>query len=292
VITQVLLNGILAGILIGLVSLGLTLIIKVTRVIHVAHAATYLVGAYVGLYLIQSCDVHPMVAAIVASLTGGVIGFLIERLVYLPLRSQNASSLANFLASLAIVVVVQNSIGLLIGNEIQTISNYMGQKTLHVYIGKLTEWQILTILVVGICFITTGLFLHYTRIGKENRAVGSDMVLSRIVGINDTVVILYVSVYASMLGGLAGFLSSYDRSITPNSGINVILLAITATIIGGIGSVPGAILGGLFIGLTRHLAAWTLAPQWEDAIVFMILIIFLIVRPYGIFGVKLRRSDI
>ena len=289
-IAQVILNGILAGALIGLLALGFTLVVRTARIIHIAHAATYATGGYIGLYLLRTYGTSPFMAACGAMVAAALVSLLVEWGIYRPLRKRNASSLSVFLASLAVVVIVQNAIGLVFGNEINVAQTNFGQGIVSLWGGRITVWQVISILVSASAFCLTSILLQFTKTGKLARAVGSDADLSRVTGVNLDKVLLKMTLYSAVLGGLAGYMIAYDRSITPSSGLNLILLAITAAIVGGVGSVPGALLGGLIVGLTRNLAGWQLPSQWQDAIVFILLLVVLTFRPQGIFGRPMKKS--
>jgi len=289
-IAQVIINGMLAGALIGLLALGFTLVVRTARIIHIAHAATFTTGGYVGLWLLRTWDVSLITAACGAMGAGAAVGFLIECCVYRSLRKQRASSVSVFLASLAVVVIIQNTIGLVFGNEIQIAPSRFGQEVLSICGARITTWQGLSILVSVSAFILTTIIMQFTKTGRLARAIGSDADLAQIAGVKLENVLMKVALFSALLGGLAGYMIAYDRSITPSNGLNLILLAITAAIVGGVGSVPGALIGGIIVGLTRQFAGWQLPSQWQDAIVFMLLLVILVIRPQGLFGKPIRRS--
>lgn len=285
---QPILNGITAGLLIGLVALGFNLIYRTARFLHVAHATTYLLGAYTGIYLLKQTQVPLSVAVIGAAGAGAILGSLIEVAIYRPLRKARSSSLVLFLSSLALVVIMQNLITLICGSEIQVVRGGFGGKSLTICGGRITEWQALSAVISIAVYAVVLAGFRLTQIGKKMRAVSSDNVLAAAVGIQEDSIILIAISCGSALAGLAGFAVAYDTSITPNSGFGILLIAITAAIVGGIGSIRGAMVGGLLVGLAQNIGVWKVPVQWQDAIVFAILILFLLLRPHGCFGRPLR----
>lgn len=153
-----------------------------------------------------------------------------------------------------------------------------------------TDIQILIIVVAVILSVLVWLFVQYTKLGKAMRAVSDDPVAASVAGINPERIILYAFAIGSFLAGLAGILISLETNIESTMGFNAILKGIIASIIGGIGSIPGAIFGGLFLGLAENLGIWKLPSAWKDTIAFVILILFLLFRPGGIMNVKTERE--
>jgi branched-chain amino acid transport system permease protein len=159
----------------------------------------------------------------------------------------------------------------------------------HILGAVITDTQIVIAASAFVVLIGLWGLERWTRLGKEMRAVADDSLASSVVGINPERVILWMFVIGSALSGLAGILISYETNIEPTMGFNALLKGIIASIIGGIGSIPGAALGGLLLGLAENLGIWKLPAMWKDTIAFGILIIFLLVRPQGILGKKPER---
>lgn len=291
-IAQILANGLIAGLLLGLIAIGFSMVYGAARFFHVAHAATYLAGGYTGIWLSNNTKAPAFLAALASMVAAGTLGFLIEIGIYRPLRKVDSSSLILFLASLALLLIVQNTIGLMLGSEIQTVQFRTGQNSFHLLGSMVTSWQALSSGVTILLFVITWFLLRFTLIGKKMRAVATDPDLAEAVGISRDNVLLIVIVLGSALAGMAGFLIGYDTAMTPTSGFGILLIGITAAIVGGIGSISGAMLGGLLVGVVQHLAAWKLPAQWQDAIVFVILILFLILRPQGFFGRPIWRTKV
>ena len=156
----------------------------------------------------------------------------------------------------------------------------------------ITDIQILIIVAGLILFVLGWLFIQRTKFGKAIRAVSDDPIGTRVVGINSEKIILTAFAIGSALAGAAGILISLETNIEPTMGMNAILKGIIASIVGGIGSIPGALFGGLLLGLAENLGIWKISAGWKDTIAFVILIVFLLLRPSGIMGIKTEKEQI
>ena len=288
-IAQIIINGLIAGFLWGLVALGFSIIYSTARFLHAAHAATYLVGAYTGILLMRNASVTGGTAILAAMGIAVALGILIEIGIYRPLRKAGSSSSILFLSSLASVIITQNIVGLIFGSEIQVARRYAERDSIQVLGARISSWQALSVGIAASLFIITWGLVRFTQIGRKTCAIATDPDLAEIVGINRGITLMLTICFGSALAGGAGFLICYDTGVTPISGFGVLLIGVTAAIVGGIGSIPGAMLGGLLVGIAQHLSVWKIPPQWQDAIVFLILILFLFVRPQGFLGKPLRK---
>jgi branched-chain amino acid transport system permease protein len=157
----------------------------------------------------------------------------------------------------------------------------------HTVLGAvITNTQILILTVSVLLLVVMWLFIQKTTLGSATRAVADDPLAASVVGINPEKIIRRVMLIGSALAGAAGILISLETNIEPTMGMNAILKGIIASIIGGIGSIPGAVLGGFFLGIVENLGIWKISAGWKDCIAFGVLIIFLLWRPYGILGSK------
>lgn len=220
----------------------------------------------------------------------GGIGVAIDRLVYYPLRKSKASNLVFLLASFGVFIFIQNLIQLIYGAQILTLRTGPVKEGHHILGAVITDTQILIIGASVVLSVALWLFVQRTKLGKAMRAVADDPVAASVVGINPEKVIIAVFFIGSALAGAAGILISLETNLQPTMGFNAILKGIIASIIGGIGSIPGAVLGGYFLGLAENLGIWKIQSGWKDAIAFAILIAFLLIRPGGILGVKTEQE--
>lgn len=220
-----------------------------------------------------------------------ILGIAIDRSVYYPLRQQDASNLIFLLASFGVFIFLQNLIQLIYGAQILTIRTGPIKEGHHFLGAVITDIQIL-ILVVSCCLLVVlWLFIQRTKLGKAMRAVSDDPLAANVVGINPERIIRSSFAIGSALAGAAGILISLETNIEPTMGFSALLKGIIASIIGGIGSIPGAVLGGFFLGLAENLGIWKISAGWKDCIAFAILIIFLLMRPSGILGAKTEKEQ-
>lgn len=227
-----------------------------------------------------------------AIVLAAILGVAIDRLVYYPLRQQKASNLIFLLASFGVVIFIQNLIQLIYGAQILTIRTGPIKEGHHFLGAVITDIQILILAVSIILMIFLWLFIQKTKLGKAMRAVSDDPIAANVVGINPEKIILTSFAIGSALAGVAGILISFETNIEPTMGFSALLKGIIASIIGGIGSIPGAVLGGFFLGLAENLGIWKISAGWKDCIAFAILIIFLLLRPRGILGNKAEKKTI
>jgi len=283
---QLLLNGLISGGIYTLVALGFTLIYRTVKFFHFAHGVVYAVGAYLAYSLIISLGLNPIISFFLAVFLTGLIGVLIDRLVYRPLRKRKAPNLVFLIASFGIFIFLQNLLQLIYGAQILTIRTGPVKEGHHILGAIITDTQILILVMsVALC-LGLWMFVKKTKLGKAMRAVADDPLAASIVGINPERIILAAFAIGSALAGAAGILISLETNIEPTMGMNAILKGIIASIIGGIGSIPGAMFGGLFLGIAENLGIWKISAGWKDCIAFVILIVFLLVRPGGIMGIK------
>jgi branched-chain amino acid transport system permease protein len=289
---QLLINGLISGGIYALIAIGFTIIYRTVRFFHFAHGVVYTAGAYLAYSVLRiafgesNSSAILMLAVLGGVLGAGVIGILVDRLGYFPLRMRKAPNLVFLLASFGVFIFIQNLIQLIFGAQILTLRTGAVKEGHHVFGAVITNVQILILVISLFLCAALWLYIQKTKLGKAMRAVADDPLAASVVGINPEKIILAAFVIGSMLAGVAGILVSYETNIEPTMGMNAILKGIIASIIGGIGSIPGAMFGGLFLGLAENLGIWKISAGWKDCIAFVILIVFLLLRPSGIMGVK------
>jgi branched-chain amino acid transport system permease protein len=272
--------------------LGFTIIYRTVRFFHFAHGVVYAAGAYLAYSILriafsQSNSSVVLMFAVLGGIIGaGIIGILIDRMVYKPLRKKKAPNLVFLLASFGVFIFIQNLIQLIFRAQILTLRSGQVKEGHHILGAVITDIQIMILAISVILCLALWLFVKRTKLGKAMRAVADDPLAASIVGINPETIVLAAFAIGSMLAGVAGILVSYETNIEPTMGMNAILKGIIASIIGGIGSIPGAVFGGLFLGLAENLGIWKISAGWKDCIAFVILIVFLLLRPSGIMGIK------
>jgi len=291
-IQQLIVNGIIAGSIYVLIAIGFTVIYRTVKFFHFAHGVVYAVGAYLVYTFFVLLGLNSVFSFLLSSGLTALLGVGIDRFVYRPLRNRKASTLIFLIASFGVFIFLQNLLQLIFGAQILTLRTGPVVEGHHFWGAVITNIQILIIIASFILFILCWLFIQKTKFGKAIRAVSDDPLGARVVGINSERIIRGVFAIGSALAGAAGILISLETNIEPTMGMNAILKGIVASIIGGIGSIPGALLGGLFLGLAENLGIWKIQAGWKDTIAFAILIIFLLFRPSGIMGVKTEKEQI
>ena len=289
-IPQILINGLIAGCIYSLIAIGFTIIYRTVKFFHFAHGVVYAAGAYLAYSLFTILNINPIFSFFLSIILAGLLGVGIDRFVYLPLRKHKAPNLIFLIASFGVFIFLQNLIQLIFGAQILTLRTSPIKEGHHFLGAIITDIQILIIIVSILLFILTWTFIQKTKFGKAIRAVADDPIGARTVGINSKRIIFTVFAIGSVLAGAAGILISLETNIEPTMGFNAILKGIIASIVGGIGSIPGALFGGLFLGLAENLGIWQIQAGWKDTIAFAILIIFLLIRPSGIMGVKTEKE--
>lgn len=289
---QQLLNGLAIGGIYALVALGYTMVYGVLKLINFAHGDLFTIGAYLGLTLLGSRylagTLSPLYAILCVFVMTGVlvalVGFLLERAAYRPLR--NANRLSAVVSALGASIFFENAIMLAYGARVYVYPDHLRPSF------TLTLWGVaipgMRIIIIGACvllMLALWAFIQRTRMGAAIRAVALDQNAARLMGINVDRVISLVFFIGPGLGGAAGLLVGlYYGQIDFTMGWNYGLKAFTAAILGGIGNIPGAMVGGLLLGVTEALAAGYIAIAWKDAVAFLVLILILIIRPTGLLG--------
>ena len=289
---QLILNGIIAGSIYALIALGFTIIYRTVKFFHFAHGVVYTAGAYFAYTLFTFLHLHFVFCFLLAAVFTAILGIGIDKLVYYPLRLRKASNLVLLLASFGVYIFLQNLIALIYGNQVLVLRTGPIKEGYKIFTAVITPTQITIVVVSILLMFLLWFFIQKTKLGKAMRAVADDPLAASVVGINPDKIILASFAIGSALAGVAGVLISLETNLEPTMGFSAILKGIIASIIGGIGSIPGALFGGFFLGLVENLGIWKIPSIWKDFISFAILIIFLLVRPYGIFGTKPEKEAV
>jgi len=289
---QIIFNILFSASVYSLIAVSYSLIYYPTKFFHIAHAAIITAGAYFVFFFVNKFSI-PFPLSVALSIAAAVgIGLACEVLVYRQMRKRNVPALAYLIASIGLYVVLQNCISLYFGDDtkiINTAEVTVGNQIFGAYI---TTIQIITIVVSIALFIAVNLFLRFTSIGKSIRAVASNPELCNIYGISSNKVILIAFGIGSALAAIAGILSAMDTNMTPTFGFNLLLYGVVAMIIGGVGSTRGLVAGALLVATAQHLAAYYIDTKWMDAVTYIILILFLIWKPLGFSGKRLKKVEV
>lgn len=273
-----------------LVGLGFSISYRTTKFFNLAYAFLFVVGPYFVLMLNSHLGLP--LAVVLSVLLVGLTGVLLDVLVYRPLRHKNASTLILLLTSLGIYVILLNVISLIFGDESISIRLGKVEQGIDIFSAKITSIQIVHIGLSIATIIITSISLKFTRIGLAILAVSSSPELANVTGIQSEKIIIWTTLVSSIFIGLAGILVALDVNMNPTMGMNALLMGIIVVIIGGVGSIPGIALGALLLGLAQHLGVWAISSQWQDAIAFIILFIFLLFKPEGFMGKKVSAAKV
>ena len=290
---QQLINGLTVGSLYALVALGYTMVYGVMKLINFAHGDLVAFSAYVGLTLFTqfygSNALSLVNIVIVFSLTAIVVAFvgvLLERLAYRPLRT--APRLSAVVSALGASLVIQNGIMLIWGPNMEIFPADVFPSTSWNFGGVIISFTQLVILALSaVLMVSLYIFINKTKMGTAIRATAIDQDAAKLMGINVNRIIMIIFIVGSMLGAIGGlFIGMYYRGLTFDMGWLYGLNAFIAAIIGGIGSIPGAMLGGLLLGLFNAMISGYISTEWAETFTFILLIVILIVKPTGLLGEK------
>ncbi len=285
-----LISGISLGSVYAIIALGYSMVYGIAKMLNFAHGDVIMVGAYVAFLAMTRLNLNPVIAILLSILVCVVIGVVVERFAYKPLRK--ASSLAVLITAIGVSYLLQNGAQLLWGTD----SKFFPQNIFPaggLSIGSLTvSWiTIITIVSCIIIVICLSLFVNKTNTGRAMRACSEDKGAAMLMGINVNYIISLTFAIGSGLAAIAAvLLASTYPSISPTLGSMPGIKAFTAAVLGGIGSIPGAFLGGILLGVIENLAKAYISPQLSDAIVFGVLVVILLIKPTGLLGKKVSEK--
>ena len=286
-----LINGISLGSIYAIIALGYTMVYGISKMLNFAHGDVIMVGAYVSYICTTSAGIPPILSVVIAMAVCTVLGILIEGLAYRPLRK--ASSLAVLITAIGVSYFLQNSALLIWGSNPKTFSSIVPFDSIALFDGKLiiTAESIVTVAICIIIMIGLNLFTKNGKMGKAMRAVSEDKDAAQLMGINTNFTISMTFAIGSALAAVAGvlFCSAYPVLI-PTTGSMPGIKAFTAAVFGGIGSIPGAMLGGILLGIIEIFGKSYISTALSDAIVFAVLIIVLLLEPTGLLGKKINEK--
>ena len=286
-----LITGLGLGSVYAIIALGYTMVYGIAKMLNFAHGDIIMVGAYIAFFAVGKFNMPAIAAILISVLVCTLLGVLIERLAYKPLRQ--ASSLSVLITAIGVSYFLQNAAQILWGTDTKIFPTMFDFGNLHLFDGKL-QISILTLITIAVCIIimvvlTT--FINKTKIGKAMRACSVDKETSQLMGINVNNTISITFAIGSGLAAIASVLlcSTYP-AVNPTLGSMPGIKAFTAAVFGGIGSIPGAFVGGLVLGILETLAKAYISSQMSDAIVFLVLIIVLLIKPTGLLGKKISEK--
>ena len=284
---QFIVNGFITGILYSLLAIGFALVYNTIRVFHIAAAGIYVFAAFMFYLFAATLSVPIVWAAVIAVLLTMELSLLTDVSVYRPLKRRNASNNVAMIASIGMMTIIVNLIALFFGNETKVVNNIL-QNTFRFGGIIITTPQFAQLTIGSALIILFLLFVRYTSWGIRLRALSADATLFSALGYNVGSTRTFVFSLSGLFIATASCLSAYDVGMDPHMGMNVLINAMVAMIIGGVGRFGTCVIGGISLGLLQALAVFFFSSNWQNAITFIVLILILFLRPQGIAGYKQR----
>ena len=286
-----LISGISLGSIYAIIALGYTMVYGIAKMLNFAHGDVIMVGAYICFFAVSRYHLHPLLGVLLSMVVCTMLGIIIERLAYKPLRQ--APALAVLITAIGMSYFLQNSAQLLWTSSPKVFQSVVGKGSIKLFDGALSISfvTIVTIIICVVIMFALVTFVNKTRIGKSMRAVSEDKGAAQLMGINVNSTISLTFAIGSALAAIAGVLlcSAYPN-LVPTTGAMPGIKAFTAAVFGGIGSIPGALIGGILLGIIEIFAKAYISTQLSDAIVFAVLIVVLLVKPTGLLGKKVSEK--
>lgn len=286
---QQLVNGIALGSIYALIALGYTMVYGTIRLINFAHAEIYMMGAFVGYYFVTVLEMNLFVAMLIAMIASSVLGVVIERVAYKPLRK--STRVAALITAIGVSYFLQNIMIYFLGPEVRAFPSPMETTIYRIGNIVVNSKQIFVLVTTLVLMVVLQLIVQKTKMGKAMRAVAVDTEAAELMGIDVDRVISFTFILGSSLAGIAGVLVGiYYNSISPTMGVTYGLKAFVAAVVGGVGSIPGAMVGGYLIGILETIVTYLGGSMYKDAVVYGLLIVILLVMPAGLFGKNVKEK--
>ncbi len=297
ILPQLLMNGLITGSSIALIAVGLSLIYGVLKFMNFSHGEFAMLGAYFYYYCFIVLKWTPLPSALVATVLCATLGWLMNRAIFWPMRRESQWTL--LIISVGVGMLIKNSVQLVSTGETRSYFREGYESTVyHFWNDRLivTQNQLFMFALSLLSVAALFLLLKKTKLGKAIRALSDDQNLAAVVGVSTRRTIDWIFIISSGLAGFAGILIAYENSITVNMGQNLSVIAFAAVIMGGLGSIPGALVGSYILGLLQDLltgitiAGYGIPSSYKSLVTFSILILFLLFRPRGLLGISLEED--
>ena len=286
---QQLINGLSLGSIYALIALGYTMVYGIIKLINFAHGDIYMLGAYIGFMAITVLGVGFFPALLIAMVGCAILGVVIERIAYKPLR--NATRIAALITAIGVSYFIEAMTQRFIGTNVRAFPNVLSTEVIQFAGLRISYQQIYIFVTTIVLMLILQTIVKKTKVGRAMRAVSVDADAARLMGINVDATISYTFAIGSALAGAAGVLVGiYYNSINPLMGMVPGVKAFIAAVFGGIGIVPGAMFGGFFIGIAEALVSGYGGSLYKDAVVYIILIVILIIKPAGLLGKNVKEK--
>ena len=282
-LAQLVLNGLVSGATYALLAVGFAIIYNCTRIFHIAHGAVFTFAGYALYVVAVQFGAGYWLAVPLAIVSAALLGIAMEVAIYRPLRVMGGGGNSALIASLGMASLIQALLTIGFGTDTRTLRE--GALQSFTFDGlAVTGLHVANMLTVIVIFPLLQLFLSRTRHGMAIRALADNPALAAAQGIDPGRTYILVYGLGSALAAIAALLVTFDLGVRPDMGFNVVFLAVVAVIIGGVGYLPGALLGAFALGLLQQISTWQIDTAWQNGVTFGVLMLFLIARPQGIFG--------
>lgn len=286
---QTLISGLNLGAIYALIALGYTMVYGIAKMLNFAHGDIIMIGAYAVIVTVFNLKLPGLVAVLVAVLVCALLGITIEFLAYKPLRE--ASPLAVLITAIGVSYFLQNIALLIFGSEQMAFPTILNLPNLKIGEVEISGMTLVTLAVTAVIMVLLTIFINCSLTGKAMRAVSEDKAAAELMGISVNRTISVTFAIGSALAAIASvFFGATYVYIKPTTGAMPGIKAFTAAVFGGIGSIPGAMLGGIALGLIEQFAKAYISPMWSDAVVFGVLILVLVLKPTGLLGREIREK--
>jgi len=280
---QLLVNGLIAGSIYALVASGFSLIYSTNKLMHFAHGAVVTMAAYLLFSFSSLLGINIFFSIILTLTLTGLLGLAVYWCVYHPLQKRKSSNVILLIASIGILILLENLIQLFYGADVKTINYFEVAKGLEIFGAIITPLQLIILFTSVILFFGLYFFMKKTKLGRDMRAVSDNRELAEVLGINYKRIASYSFIIGSAIAGVAGILIGLEQNLIPTMGTILGIKGFTGAVIGGVASVPASILGSYILGLAENYGIWFLPSGYKDAIAFILLFLFLLLRPKGLF---------
>lgn len=282
---QHLLNGLIIGGIYAMVALGYSMVYGVLQIVNWAHADVLMFGTFIGMLLATVLKMPVIAMVLLAVLFTAGLGMAVERVAYRPIKSANRR-MAVLVSALGMSTFLQNLAQLIFGSDTRQFKVFE-TKTYEIGRMKITSMQILILSVTAIMLLILYIMVYRTKLGIAMRACSVSIDNAKLMGINTNMIISGTFGVGAFMAGVAGILvGTYYNAVYPTMGYLLGMKAFAAAILGGIGSIPGAVFGGFIIGIIESLGAGYISSAYRDAFAFLVMILILIIRPSGLLGAK------
>lgn len=282
---QQIINGLSLGSVYALIAVGYSLVYSILLFSNFAHGGFLVIGAYICYFALRMNHMNIWVAAFLSLLGAGVSAVVVEKLAYKPIRERTPITLYMLIASMGMSIVIENIFVVTIGGRFRALPPVLPMQPVNVFgLATTSAFDLLSLATAIVCLVGLQLFLVKTKWGLAIRAASYNMRTAGLMGVNVNRLISIVFFVAGLLAGVGGIFLSARYTLYPQLGSTITTKAFVAAVIGGLGSLPGAVVGSIILGLAEMLTAGFISSQFRDLVVFGLLIITLVIRPTGLFG--------